>query len=163
MHIGVIVYSQTGNTYLVARKLKEKLDSAGHAASVEQVTVTGNASPGSKDFQLDTVPTVDRYEALVFGAPVQAFSLAPAMAAYLEQLPLLQDKKVACFVTKRLPFYWTGGRRVISMMRKICQSKGAAVCGSGIIIWSRSRRDRNIDSCIENLYRLLGSQRVNGQ
>ena len=151
MKIGVIAYSKTGNTYDVAQKLKEILDSAGHSVNIERVTINGEATPGSKNFQLTTIPAVDHYDALVFGAPVNAFSLAPAMIAYLNQLSSLQGKKIACFVTKQLPFYWTGGNRAIAQMKKICELKGAAVLGTEIVIWSKSQRDQNINRCIESL------------
>lgn len=151
MNIGIVVYSQTGNTYLVARKLKEKLDASGHSAKIEQVTITGDASPGAKNFQLETIPGVDRYDAVIFGGPVQAFSLTPVMAAYLEQLPSLKDKKITCFVTKRLPFHWTGGKQAIGKMKQICEAKEAEVCGTGIVVWSKSRREENISKCIESL------------
>ncbi|MDO9536475.1 MAG: flavodoxin [Bacillota bacterium] len=151
MNIGIIVYSQTGNTFAVAQKLKEKLDSAGHSANIDRVTITGEATPGNKNFQLITLPAVDQYDALIFGSPVQAFSLHPAMIAYPNQLSSLQGKKIACFVTKQLPFYWTGGNRAIAQMKKICESKGAAVCGTEIVVWSKSQRDHNISRCIESL------------
>ncbi|MEW5785862.1 MAG: NAD(P)H-dependent oxidoreductase [Bacillota bacterium] len=154
MKIGIIVYSQTGNTYSVALQLKEKLAAAGHAAEIERVTATGNVSPGSKNFQLDTRPAVDSYDALVFAAPVQGFFLSPAMATYLEQLPSLRDKTVACFVTKGLPFYWTGGNQAVGRMKKICESKGAVVCGTEIVNWN-SRRDLIIKECVGRLNSLF--------
>jgi NAD(P)H dehydrogenase (quinone) len=151
MEIGIIVYSQTGNTDSVAQKLKERLAAAGHAAEIEKVTITGEAKPGAKNIQFDNYPQADRYDALVFASPVQGFSLAPAMAAYLDQLPPLRDKKTACFVTKQLPGNWTGGNRAIAQMKKICESKGAAVCGSAIVIWAKSRRDQAIEECVIRL------------
>lgn len=150
MKVGIVVYSQTGNTHTVAQKLKEKFIAAGHSAEVEQVTVTGNTSPGSKDFQLVTIPNTSSYDALVFAAPVQAFSLSPVMAAYLKQIQSLQDKKIACYVTKQLPRKWTGGNQAIGKIKRICESKGGTVCGSEIINWN-SNREQIIDECVDNL------------
>lgn len=155
MNIGIIVYSQTGNTRSVAQKLQEKLQAGGHTAAVEQVTATGETAPGSKNFQLTAIPETGHYDALVFGAPVQAFSLNPVMGAYLKQLPPLDGKKVACYVTKQLPFRWTGGNRSVTAMKNICTSKGAIVCGTGIVIWSKSRREQNAMDCVESLSRLF--------
>ena len=81
MKVGIIVYSQTGNTYGVAQKLKDKFAEAGHEAEVERITITGQATPGSKDFKLEARPDTELYDVLIFAAPVQAFSLNPAMAA----------------------------------------------------------------------------------
>jgi len=44
MNIGIIVYSQTGNTLSVAKKLEERLSAAGHSVNLEQVTVAGAAN-----------------------------------------------------------------------------------------------------------------------
>jgi len=83
MNIGIIIYSQTGNTNSVALKLKEKLSAAGHSVDIEQIEISGELGPRATNFQLKTKPDVDTYDALVFGAPVQAFSLSPAMKSYL--------------------------------------------------------------------------------
>ena len=151
MKIGIIVFSQTGHNHSVALELEEKLSEAGHTATVERVEVSGDARPGARDFQLTTAPDVTAYDAMVFGAPVQAFSLAVAMKSYLEQIASLENKKVACFVTKQLPFYWTGGRQAIGTMKRICESKGATICASEILIWSGSQRDQKIRELIEKL------------
>jgi len=134
MNIGIIIYSQTGNTNSVALKLKEKLSAAGHSVDIEQIEISGELGPRATNFQIKTKPDVDKYDALVFGAPIQAFSLSPAMKSYLTQIASLKNKKVTCFITKHLPFHWTGGNQAINKMKKICKSKDGTVCGSGIII-----------------------------
>jgi NAD(P)H dehydrogenase (quinone) len=155
MNIGIIVYSQTGNTLSVAQKLKEKLTAAGHIADIEQIIVTGDVSPGKRQFVLTAIPTVDPYEGLVFATPVQAFSLNPVMAAYLEQLPSLNEKKFACLITKHLPFSWTGGKQAIAKMKNVCTARGAAFRGAEIAVWSGSRRPQNIENCVNNLSKLF--------
>ena len=155
MNIGIIIYSQTGNTNSVALKLKEKLSAAGHSVDIERIEISGELGPRATNFQLKTKPDVDKYDALVFGAPVQAFSLSPAMKSYLTQMASLKGKKVACFVTKGLPFYWTGGNQAVNKIKKICESKDGAVCGSGMVIWSSARRDQKITEVIDRLSRLF--------
>jgi len=91
---------------------------------------------------------------LIFGSPVHAFSLANAMKVYLEQIPSLQDKKIALFVTKNLPFEWTGGTRAIGQMKKICQYKGGIIMGTGIIIWNK-QRDKKIAEVVDKFSRLF--------
>ena len=155
MNIGIIIYSQTGNTHSVALKLKEKLSAAGHSANIERVEISGELGPGVTNSQLKTRPEVDTYDALVFGAPVLGFSLSPVMKSYLTQIASLKSKKVACLVTEFFPFPWMGGNQAISQMKKICESKGAAVCGSGIVNWSRARRDQQIIEVVDRLSRLF--------
>jgi len=94
------------------------------------------------------------YDALIFGAPVHAFSLAPAMKAYLEQITSLQNKKVACFVTKGLPFHRTGGKQAISQMKKISESKGGTVLGTGIVVW-RGGREKEIADLADKFSKLF--------
>ena len=155
MNIGIIVYSQTGNTYSVALKLKEKLAIAGHSVDIERVIPTGATQPGVKDIQFESRPEVSTYDALVFGAPVEAFSLSQAMKSYLTQVASLKGKKVACFVTKGLPFYWTGGSRAVAEIEKICGSKDATICGTGIVVWMSRDRKKKIGEVVEKLSRLF--------
>jgi len=147
MKIGIIVFSQTENSYSVALKLKDKLVESGHEVEVERVVPVGDVPPRAKVVEFQNEPEVSGYDAIVFGSPVHAFTLAPAMNAYLEQISSLQDKKIACFVTKGLPFNWTGGNKAIGIMKKISESKGGTVVGTDIVIW-RGDVDKKIEDLI---------------
>jgi hypothetical protein len=155
MKIGIIIHSQTGNTHSVALKLKEKLSAAGHLVDLERLKVLGVSRRGMKGFQFETLPNAGQYDALVFGAPVEAFSLSPVMISYLTQAVSLQSKKVACLVTQFFPYPWMGGNRAINQMKKICESKGAVVFGSEVINWSSSRRNLKIIEAVDRLSRLF--------
>ena len=154
MKIGIIVHSQTNNTYSVAQKLHEKLKEADNEVDLERVSMVGGDKPQGKDIQIENPPEVTGYDSLIFGAPVHAFSLAPAMKVYLKQIPSLQDKKIALFVTKGIRFEWTGGTRAIGQMKKICQSKGGKVIGTGIVVWNKER-DKKIAELVENFSKLF--------
>ena len=154
MKIGIIVHSQTEHTYSVAQKLREKLISVGHEANVERVIPLGDVAPGAKDIKFENQPDSQVYDALIFGAPVHAFSLSPAMKTYMEQLPSLQNKIIACFVTKGAPFKWTGGTRAIGQMKKICNARGGKVSETGIIVWN-NKRDKEIDKLVDKITRLF--------
>ena len=155
MNIGLIVYSQTGNTKSVAVKLQKKLTAAGHLAVLEQITITGKipAQPGK--FQLSKIPATDSHDAIIFGAPVQAFSLNPVMKAYMGQLSPLKGKKVALFVTKQIPILWLGGTGAIARMKRECESRGATVIGTEIIAWAKAKREQSINQSVENLSKLF--------
>ncbi len=124
MNIGIILWSQTGNTYLVAKKIKETLDAAGHSVNIERIKIAGEFKPGKKDIQFVTLPGVAHYDGIVFGAPVQAISLSRVMTQHLKQLPSLKNKKVALYVTKQLRFNWTGGNQAINKMKKNLHIQG---------------------------------------
>jgi len=94
--IGIIVHSQTEHTYSVAQKLQSKLLDNGHETNLERVITVGDTPQGTKDIQFKNLPDVNAYDALIFGAPVQAFSLSKAMNAYMQQIKSLQSKKIAC-------------------------------------------------------------------
>lgn len=145
MKMGIIIYSQTDNTRLAGLKLKEKLLEIGHEVNLERLKLVGETSPRAKNVQLESLPDIQEYEGLVFGSPVHAFSLAPAMTSYLEQITNLKNKKIACFVTKSLPFNWTGGNQAINKMKKICEAKDGSVVDTEIIVW-RGDIDKKIEA-----------------
>jgi len=151
VNIGIVVYSQTGHTHSVAMKLKEKLTQAGHTVQYERIQPIGESGPGTRQVQLEALPDLEPYEALVFGSPVQGFSLAPAMSAYMKQLPSLQGKPVVLLVTQHLPFAFLGGNRAVGSMKKACEAQGATVRGSGIVHWSKGDLEQQITNVVEKL------------
>ena len=154
MKIGIIIHSQTGHTYSVAQKLKEKLSADGHAVNIEQLRLAGGQQTPGKDSKIENPPDLSGYDRIILGAPVHAFSLSKVMAIYLTQVSSLAGKTVACFVTKGLPFDWTGGSRAIDQMKEICESKWAMVSGTGIVVWNKSR-EKQIDALVEEFSGLI--------
>jgi flavodoxin len=154
MKIGIIVHSQTGNTYSVAEQLKEKLTAAGHSANIERITPVDPKQTDPKKVRIQKLPDITQYDGLVFGAPIHAFNVSPPMKAYLEKLPSLSNKKIACFVTKGLPFNSTGGNQGISLMKSTLESKGGTVVGTGIIHWSGGR-EKKIENLVEQFIKLF--------
>jgi hypothetical protein len=155
MKIGIVVYSQTGNTLSVATKLKEKLAAAGHSVALEPVKLVGERKPGSREFQLGPLPDVTPYDVLVFGAAVEAFSLSAVMTKCLGQIGSLEKKNVICLITQGFPFAWLGGNRAARQMRKLCEAKGAAVRGAAVVNWMGKGLDRRIANGVEKLSKLV--------
>ncbi len=150
MNTGIIVFSHTGNTLLVARRLQERLSRNGHTVILEEITVQGGFDP-EKDFNsftLDSVPDPSQYDAVVFGAPVMAFSLCPVMKRYLESVRTLSGLKVGLLVTQHLPFKWMGGSRAVGQMKKLSSVKGGMVKSAGIVNWSHRDREARIDDAV---------------
>ncbi len=146
MKIGIIIYSQTEHTYSVAQKLKEKLIASGHEVNLERLITMGDAPPRTKNIEFKEQPNINMYDALIFGAPVHAFSLAPAMKAYLEQITSLENKKVACFVTKGYLFTGLVVIRQLPIWKKFANLKvelssepellfGEEVAKKKLLIW----------------------------
>jgi flavodoxin len=149
MKIGIIVYSHTGNTLSVAEEISKACAQRGHTCSIERVTAE-NAEPGSKGpVRLSAAPDLTEYDAVIFGAPVYAFSLCPVMKLYLQQLPSLNGKKACCYVTQQLPKAWLGGNRAIRQMQALCKEKGAKAGCTGIVNWSGKFKDKQITDVAE--------------
>lgn len=150
MKIGIIVYSQTGNTFIVAQKLKEKLAAAGHTVGLERLTTVGGETDPAKA-KIEKFPDLSGYDALAFAGPVQAFSLSRVMASYMNQLPPLNNKKVVVFVTKGLALAFTGGNQAIKNLTKGVESKGGKVVGTGMVFWGSKDRENQINDVVTKL------------
>lgn len=144
MNIGIIVHSQTGNTLSVAQKLMEKLLENGHSVSLERVTAINDEQTDAGKIQLSEAPSVEKYDALIFGAPVRGMSLSAVMSAYLSKTASLEGKIIICYLTQFFPFPWMGGNRSIEQMKKICESKGGEIHETGIVNWSKPKREKKI-------------------
>jgi len=155
MKIGIILFSQTGNTLSVGKKLQENFASAGHNVELESLKVSGELRPAGKNIQFETLPDIEEYDVLVFGSPVWAFSLSSPMSKYLSQIASLQGKKVALMATQQFPFPWLGGNHAINQMKKLCEEKGASVSVSGIINWGKSNREQQIVEVVNKLSTVL--------
>ncbi len=150
MKIGIIVFSQTGNTFSVAAKLEEAIRAKGHDVSIQRVEGL-NDSPNAP---LKTAPEVTPYDALIFASPVQAFSLAPVMKRYLSALPNLSGKNVYGFVTQHFKKAWLGGNHALRQLSTVCRSKGAEVKKSGVINWSNPAREAQVNDLVKELSEL---------
>lgn len=154
MNIGIIVYSETGNTYSVAQKIKDSISDSGHNIVVKKLeTIEKNKK--KKDYNLKEYPDLSKYDLLIFASYVEAFSLSLAMQNYFKDIESLNGKKVFCFVTKALFFNWTGGNRAIRQMKRMCKSKGASILGSGIVKWRDKDRENDIFALLEKVSNII--------
>ncbi len=151
MKIGIIIYSQSGNTRSVAEKIKDKLVSSGHDAVIDEIKISGKIPAEQGKFEIDSSPSPGQYDALIFGAPVQAFSLNPVMKKYMESLPPLDGKNTVLFVTKRLPLLFAGGTGSIALMKKACETRGAKVIQTGMVVWAEKKRNQSIKENVDKI------------
>jgi flavodoxin len=151
MNIGVIVYSWSGNTLSVAEKLKDTLAAGGHAVTLEQISLAEERKQGAREFSIAGAPDPGAYDAVIFGAAVEAFSLSPVLSEYLKGLSTLEGKKVGCLVSQQFPYPWMGGSRAIRQMRKLCEAKGGSVEKTAVVNWAKSKREGTTAAAIEAL------------
>lgn len=148
MKIAIVIYSYTGNTFSIGSKFVRFLQSQKHEVQLIRVNVDDD-QPSKTEIQLGEIESITPFDKVIFGSPVRAFSLAPAMIKYLRQIESLNGKTVSCFVTKQLPFAWTGGNSALSKMMSLCKEKGAIIDKTGIINWSYKNREQRIDQLIK--------------
>ncbi len=157
MKIGIIVYSQTGNTYSVVEKVKEKLVNKGHEVNIDRLEPLDQSEvhPGAKNIKYKNFPELGKYEGYIFASPVQAFSLAAGMESYLKNIESLDNKKTACVLTKGLPFNWTGGTRAMKQLRDLLETKNSNVVETGIIKWLSFNRNKKIKKIVEKMSKIF--------
>jgi len=151
MKIGIILHSQTGNTLQVGEKLLEKLRNDGHNVTIlrMQNSQKTDSTKRQKEVNLDCMPEVVGYDALIFGGWVEAFQLCTGLTMYLNQLSTIENNNVSCFVTQHFPFSWMGGSNALSKMARILATKGVKIRASGVVNWSNKQREKQTDGLIE--------------
>jgi multimeric flavodoxin WrbA len=97
---------------------------------------------------------VDGYDALVFACPVRGGTPVPPMRVFLEQIPSLAGKWVACLVTGFFPAAW-GRDQTLAQMQALCESKGAIVSGTGSVGWTSLRRKHEIAEAVDHVSALF--------
>jgi len=151
MKIGLILYSRSGNTLSVAEKLKEALTAKSHDVELNRIRAANEDPNTNTKIVLTHSPDAQPYDAVILGAPVQAFSLSPIMKAYLEQLSPLNGKKVALLVTQHFPKAWMGGSHSLKQMSRAVQQKGGNVSHTGLVNWTSKNREAQIADVVERL------------
>jgi len=150
MKIGIVVHSMTGNTSLVAERIKNRLDQEGHELSLERLAIIGGEDQTQSDpdkISIEPLKTnMEELDLLILGGPVRGFQASPAMKALLGRLEGLEGKDTMIFVTHAFPFNWMGGNSAIKQLRNMCTEKGANILFTGIIDWKNSKREVQIDS-----------------
>lgn len=144
MNIGIIVFSRTGNTLSVAEKIRDAAAAQGHTAAVERIRAEHEEPGNNFPLKLTVLPDPKPYDAVIFGAAVEGFSMSAALKTYLSEMPSLAGKPAGCFVTQHLSKPWLGGNRAIRQMRALLAEKGFKVRSSGIVNWTNPAREAQI-------------------
>ncbi len=149
MKIGIIVYSQTGNTHSIALKIQEALIRKGHNVDIEKIEAIRDPKQPAKDIKITKIPSVEKYDGIIFASFVEAFCLCPVMDVYLKQIKSIKNKKVAFFVTQFFPYPWMGGNHAIKQMEKTCKLEDNDMHITGVINWKNKKREEKIKELVE--------------
>jgi flavodoxin len=155
MKIGIMVFSYTGNTAKAAQEMKKNLAEKGHSVKIERIETDGDAQKMKKDIKFKNKPKIDPYDIIILGAPVWGFNLPPVMKEYLEDLPSMRGKRSYVYVTKQFSPHWTGGNQSVKKMRKMVESKGGEVLGSGVIAWKKSGPTDDLHEVVNDCSKLI--------
>jgi flavodoxin len=157
MNIGIILYSHTGKTLSVAERLVKAAKNQGHRVGIEPIQIAPN-DPNVADSVLISAPSPLPYDRLVLASPVHGFRMSRAMKLYLEQLPNLNGRKIACFVTHYFPFAWMGGSGSVKGMAEAVAAKSGSVVFTGVVNWKNKKREQGIESMISALLTALAGE-----
>ena len=139
----IVLYSKTGNTLGIGKRLQESLK-----CDLEEVKAKSDNASNAKP-ELLRIPDIKDYKHLIFASPVHAFSLSRIMNAYLNQLPDLSGKTVDLFITHQFPFAWLGGNRTLKQMKKIIEYKNGVVRNLTSVNWGSKKREFVIEGLIK--------------
>ena len=116
--------------------------------SIARVEPVNEDPRSSVPVRLKSAPDVSPYDVIIFASAVQAFSLAPAMKLYLSHIPSIAGKRTYCFVTQHSKKTWLGGKQALHKITEACKAKGSVISASGIVNWSASTRDQQINDIV---------------
>lgn len=150
MVVGIIIHSETGNTLSVGECIRDALLINGHEVNIERVRLT-NEKPAENSTGSIGNFDLTKYDWLIFGAPVNGFSLSKAMQSYVSQLPDQSGLKTCCFVTQYFPKPWMGGNRAVQQFVQLCSAKSLSIQQTGVINWSAKSRENQIAQLINNI------------
>lgn len=154
--IGIVIYSQTGNTLYVANKIHESLKKEGFKVHVERVEASRNMkSPQS--YEITFKPEIEKYDTLIFASYIEGFMLCPVMKDYLEELNSY-NKDAYTLVTHYFPFSFLGGKNGLKKMNTILKDK-FNINGSYIVDWSNKKKEFQIDSLVSDITNKIKNDR----
>lgn len=151
MNVGIVIYSETGNTKSVAQKAQERIGGAGHDTEILEVKADKSR------LKLTDLPPVDGYDMLCLGSPVHALTLANPMKLFLKELPPLDGERVTFFATQALPFSWLGGNRAMRVFHRAVVDKTGKPLRAGTVHWASRGKDQEIEAIVTTIVQSIDS------
>jgi len=149
MNIGIIVYSKTGNTLQVAERIATALTQAGDHVDLKRFTAEMESAQSNRPARLSALPDPNDCDVLILGAPVQAFSLDPAMTMYLQQVAFKQKVPTYCFITQHFKKPWMGGNHAMKQLISQLRMKDIEAKSLGIVNWTSEQRENQMTHIAE--------------
>jgi len=150
MKIGIIFYSETGHTKSACEDLALWLKQKGHEVELSQIKVVDIKTNKS----LKDAPSMEGYDVVILGTPVQGFSLPFPMIDYLKQVHMQKKQKLGILVTQYFKVSWLGANHTIKQLLSGCAYATPDLYGYGVVHWSSKRRPEQLLKAIDKLSNL---------
>lgn len=144
MKIGIIYYTESGHTLQVCEALKQQLTLDGHETELKPVTVYDIKSNKT----LKDRPSTEGYDFIIFGTPVQGYSLPRPMAEYLNSITLSENQNIGCIITQYFKLSWMGGNHTKRQLLTALEKYHPHLYAYSIIHWSSKRRNEQISKTV---------------
>lgn len=137
MKILILVHSQTGTTRRMGEQLMARLQQKGNEVDLIPLETDSPVKPASvrqaPTFSITNLPDSTKYDVILAGGPVWAFSASPVIAAGIKGLGNLKGKKFLPFVTMVFFHPAMGGKQAIAFMSQTAAAVGATVLPGQIV------------------------------
>lgn len=154
MKFGLIVYSYSGRTFALAKRIQNKLIDAGSDVELVELEAPSGFKPGQNETTLVSMPSLEGYDALLLATPTWGSLPAPPMADFLNKLPDLTGKRLIYLVTGLFPPN-IGCKQTIAIMKSACEAKGAISIGSSSLSHLTFGRKKKAQKLVKELAGLL--------
>jgi flavodoxin len=159
MKIAVIVHSKTGTSLKLGNMFAETLRKKGHSVDVVELKTDPPVSSGTvrnhPDFSITNLPDGGKYDALIVGGPVWAFSASPVVYEAAKGLKDVSGKKVLPYVCMGLPRESMGGKQAIALLSKTLAEKGANVLPGKIVPGLFHNREKLMENAASDITSLF--------
>ena len=156
MNIGIIVHSKTGVTSLIAGLIADKLTALGHSPEITLLKTDVPVESDKTLFNILNLPDCEKYDFVLVGGPVWAFSPTPVVIAAICSMKGIHGKKALPFISMGLPFNVLGGNRTVGIMESELKKHGANAL-PGVVFHRKDRFNKvKMDETISSLIQALG-------
>ncbi|NLD91034.1 MAG: hypothetical protein GX639_00050 [Fibrobacter sp.] len=134
MNVAIVIYSKSGTTFTVARKIASLFTDAKINCDIIRLESKDILRPRLKNIAISTKVNLENYDTVIFGTPVWAFTAAPVVPSFLNTKPVLSGKKVLNFITMGFSLRFLGGNSAQRLLDVLTLECGATVIKNGGII-----------------------------
>jgi len=133
----LLIHSHTGTTLRFAQVIADTLKQRGLSVDIVRLQANPPLTVGSgmtrKDFKFTNLPDVKKYDFIMVGGPIWAFTVSPVAIDCIRQLKDLRGRKLIPLVTMGFPFDFLGGRQGIAALTQQAAALGAEVLPGHVI------------------------------